>query len=137
MTSNNSRKQQHKILEEMNNIEEDETLIIIATGSLIGVGFDFPRLDTLIVATPVSFNGVVEQYVGRLNRDYMEKNVIVYDYIDHHVPIFENMYHKRLKTYKPIGYVSMDGNITHHEVSNAIFDYQSYLNPFSNDLKTA
>ena len=57
----------------MNNIEEDETLIIIATGSLIGVGFDFPRLDTLIVATPVSFNGVVEQYVGRLNRDYMEK----------------------------------------------------------------
>lgn len=73
MTSNNSRKQQHKILEEMNNIEEDETLIIIATGSLIGVGFDFPRLDTLIVATPVSFNGVVEQYVGRLNRDYMEK----------------------------------------------------------------
>ncbi|MGB8454242.1 MAG: hypothetical protein WCD89_18160 [Anaerocolumna sp.] len=48
-------------------------MILIATGKLIGEGFDFPRLDTLIMATPVAWKGVVEQYAGRLNRDYEGK----------------------------------------------------------------
>ena len=55
---------------------------MVATGSLIGEGFDFPRLDTLFMAMPVSFRSVVEQYAGRLNRDYEGKeDVIVYDYV--------------------------------------------------------
>ena len=41
-------------------------MILVATGSLVGEGFDFPRLDTLIMATPVSFRSVIEQYAGRL-----------------------------------------------------------------------
>ena len=89
----------------MHQVSNDETMILIATGSLIGEGFDFPRLDSLMIATPISFKGVVEQYVGRLNRDYPGKDkVIVYDYIDHHIPFFQSMYHKRLKTYRQIGY---------------------------------
>lgn len=83
----------------------EETLALVATGSLIGEGFDFQRLDTLIMATPVSFQSVVEQYAGRLNRDYAGKeNVIVYDYVDAHIPMFDKMYLKRLKAYRQIGY---------------------------------
>ena len=78
--------------------ESKETLILVATGSLIGEGFVFPRLDIFIMATPVSLRSVEEQYAGRLNRDYEGKtNVIVYDYVDSHILIFDKMYAKRLK----------------------------------------
>ena len=78
MTGNNSKKEHRKILEQMHQVDKNESLILIATGSLVGEGFDFPRLDTLFMATPVSFRGVVEQYAGRLNRDYAGKeNVII------------------------------------------------------------
>ena len=70
MTGNN--KSEHKqIREQLQQTAPEETLALVATGSLIGEGFDFPRLDTLIMATPVSFRSVVEQYAGRLNRDYV------------------------------------------------------------------
>ena len=92
-------------MEQLHEIDEKETLILVATGSLIGEGFDYPRLDTLFMAMPVSFESIVTQYAGRLNRDYVGKeNVIVYDYVDSHIPMFDNMYAKRLKAYKQIGY---------------------------------
>ena len=70
MTGNNSKREHKQILEQMKRVDRQESLVLVATGKLIGEGFDFPRLDTLIMATPVSFRGVVEQYAGRLNRDY-------------------------------------------------------------------
>ena len=93
MIGNNSKKEHKRIREQMQETSPEETLALVATGSLIGEGFDFPRLDTLIMATPVSFQSVVEQYAGRLNRDYAgKKNVIVYDYVDAHIPMFDKMY---------------------------------------------
>ena len=53
------------IRQEMNSISNDESMILVATGQLVGEGFDFPRLDTLIMATPVAWKGLVEQYAGR------------------------------------------------------------------------
>lgn len=48
---------------------------------------------------------MVEQFVGRLDRDYPRKSeIIVYDYVDSHIPIFDKMYSKRLRAYKQIGY---------------------------------
>lgn len=68
------------LTEQLHQVSEKETLILVATGSLIGEGFDYPRLDTLFMAMPISFHSVVEQYAGRLNRDYSGKDkVIVYD----------------------------------------------------------
>ena len=135
MTGNNSRKEHKKILEQMHQVDKNESLILIATGSLVGEGFDFPRLDTLFMATPVSFRGVVEQYAGRLNRDYAGKeNVIIYDYVDNHIPMFNNMYMKRLKAYKQIGYEFGDGLQTVKQTVNAIYDGNNYSENYHKDL---
>lgn len=135
MTGNNSKKEHRKILEQMHQVDKNESLILIATGSLVGEGFDFPRLDTLFMATPVSFRGVVEQYAGRLNRDYAGKeNVIIYDYVDNHIPMFNNMYMKRLKAYKQIGYEFGDGLQTVKQTVNAIYDGNNYSENYHKDL---
>lgn len=45
------------------------------------------------------------QYAGRLHRENEgKKDVRIYDYIDIHEPVCENMYRKRLKGYSAIGY---------------------------------
>ena len=135
MTGNNSKKEHRKILEQMHQVDKNESLILIATGSLVGEGVDFPRLDTLFMATPVSFRGVVEQYAGRLNRDYAGKeNVIIYDYVDNHIPMFNNMYMKRLKAYKQIGYEFGDGLQTVKQTVNAIYDGNNYSENYHKDL---
>ncbi len=138
MTGNNSKKEHKRILEQMRQVGGKETLILIATGSLIGEGFDFPRLDTLFMATPVSFRGVVEQYAGRLNRDYDGKdNVIIYDYVDKHIPMFDNMYAKRLKAYKQIGYEIACGLQNDKQTVNAIYDGDTYCEIYHKDLLAA
>ena len=111
---------------------------MVATGTLIGEGFDYPRLDTLFMAMPVSFRSVVEQYAGRLNRDYSGKdNVIVYDYVDSHIPMFDNMYAKRLKAYKQIGYEICSGIKGEKQTANAIYDGDNYIETFHRDLLEA
>lgn len=98
----------------------------------------YPRLDTLIMATPVAWKGIVEQYAARLNRDYAgKKNVIIYDYVDRHISMFDRMYHKRLKAYKQIGYDIFSGTGTQKQTTNAIFDIDNYADVYRNDLLTA
>jgi len=138
LTGNNSKREHRRILEEMHLVAPEKSMILVATGSLIGEGFDYPRLDTLIMATPISFKSVVEQYAGRLNRDYEGKqNVIVYDYVDSHIPMFDNMYAKRLKAYKQIGYDVCGGLAENKQETNAIFDSESYQPVFQRDLLEA
>ena len=138
MTGNNSKKEHKQIYSQLQLVKPEETLVLVATGSLIGEGFDFPRLDTLIMATPVSFQSVVEQYAGRLNRDYEgKKNVIVYDYVDSHIPIFDRMYAKRLKAYKQIGYEVCSGLSQEQQTANAIFDSENCREVFEKDLLEA
>ena len=111
---------------------------MVATGQKIGEGFDCPRLDTLMLAAPVSFSGRLEQYLGRLNRDYEGKTkVIVYDYIDAHISVFDNMYAKRLKTYKHIGFhLSSNGSLS-KQTANAIYDSGNYTDVFERDIVEA
>ena len=138
LTGNKSKKEQRKLRAQMALVPVTESLILIATGQLIGEGFDFPRLDTLIMAVPVAWKGVVEQYAGRLNRDFEgKKNVMIYDYIDANIPVFDNMYAKRLKAYKRIGYKLYNENPIEKQSVNAIFDSDSYSLIFEQDLKEA
>ncbi|MCD8110348.1 MAG: DEAD/DEAH box helicase family protein [Clostridiales bacterium] len=134
----NTNSENAAIKKELKEISPDKSLILIATGQKIGEGFDFPRLDTLILAAPVSDGGRLEQYVGRLNRDYDGKeNVIVYDYIDAHLPVFENMYRKRLRTYKRIGFRVISDQVAEKQSVNAIYDSGNYMDVFERDLVEA
>lgn len=79
--------------------------VILATGRFIGEGFDDPRLDTLLLALPVSWRGTVAQYVGRLHRRHEGKREVrVYDYADLDVRMFANMFDRRCRGYESLGY---------------------------------
>lgn len=100
-----SSKERDSIREKIKAVPENETIILVAIGQYIGEGFNYPRFDTMMLTMPISWQGNVEQYSGRLHRDYeSKKDVIIYDYVDSHIKVLEKMYHKRLRTYKKIGY---------------------------------
>jgi superfamily II DNA or RNA helicase len=78
---------------------------ILATGKYLGEGFDNTGLDTLFITMPVSFKGKLVQYAGRLHRKHPgKKNIQIYDYVDAGVPVLGNMFRRRMKTYKTLGY---------------------------------
>jgi len=82
-----------------------EGVCIFATGSLIGEGFDLPALDTLVLASPISFKGRLVQYAGRLHRASEGKvDIRIYDYLDVSSPVMLKMYRKRRKAYETMGY---------------------------------
>ncbi|MDW2055127.1 DEAD/DEAH box helicase family protein [Vibrio sp. 506] len=85
----------------------DSTQVIVATGRFVGEGFDLPRLDTLILALPVSWKGSLIQYVGRIQRDYKGKEEVkVIDYVDAKIPMLLRMFNKREKGYRALGFSS-------------------------------
>jgi superfamily II DNA or RNA helicase len=86
-------------------IKAKEHILLMATASLIGEGFDLPELDTLILASPLSFEGRMVQYAGRLHRASEGKSdVQIFDFIDSFSAIFMKMYRNRLKAYRKMGY---------------------------------
>jgi len=105
LSSGMGKKEKKRINELFEQLKRNEIkAYVIATGSLIGEGFDFPELDTLILAMPVSFKGRIVQYVGRLHRTVAGKDTVtVYDYCDA-MPITKAMFRKRLKGYQELGY---------------------------------
>lgn len=132
-----SEKDNRDAVVKLKKVSPKETMLIVATAQKIGEGFDCPRLDTLFLVSPVSDPGRLTQYVGRLNRDYpSKKNAIVYDYVDINFPVFEKMYHKRMKTYKKIGYGSFS-DVKEKQNTGAIFDNVNYLSVFERDITDA
>lgn len=126
------------IMNKLKTVSDDESLIIIATGKYVGEGFDFPRLDTLLLAMPISWKGLLQQYAGRLHRDYIGKSEVrVYDYIDINVPMLEKMYQKRLKGYSGIGYKIKCENNNLAENVSSIFDNTNFFDVFASDVTSA
>jgi superfamily II DNA or RNA helicase len=118
-------------------IAVSEPLVIVATGRYVGEGFDMPRLDTLFLAMPVSWKGTVQQYAGRLHRLFDGKDeVLVYDYVDVHVPMLERMYQERLKAYASIGYKAK-GNAQPTAETHSIFDSHTFLPVYTGDIQVA
>ena len=125
-----------EIFERIRETPADKKLILVATGSFVGEGFDEPRLDTLFLAMPISWKGTLQQYAGRLHRLFMDKKEVqIYDYVDIHVRMLERMYQKRLT-----GYASMGYKVRGEDISaslDVIFDKDSFLPVFSNDITGA
>ncbi len=100
------KKQRRETAAALAAVPENESRVILATGSYIGEGFDDARLDTLFLAMPISWKGTLQQYVGRLHRLHDNKRFVqVYDYVDNYVLMLARMYERRLKGYAAIGYV--------------------------------
>ena len=84
----------------LSRVKDGETRVLVATGQLIGEGFDCPSLTTLFMATPVRFMGRVIQYAGRVLRPAPGKaKARIFDYVDENVPSLVAAADKRLKIY--------------------------------------
>ena len=131
-----STKEKRHSMERLQEITVLESLVIVATGKYIGEGFDYPRLDTLFLALPISWKGSVAQYAGRLHRDYIgKKEVRIYDYVDVRIPLCDSMYRKRLKGYVSVGYNTVTTNCkTEFAKQELIFDGNAYKSVFLQDV---
>lgn len=145
LTGIGTTKEKREAMQRLQTIPDSEQLVIVATGKYVGEGFDYPRLDTLFLALPISWKGLLTQYAGRLHREYEgKKDVRIYDYIDIHEPICDSMYRKRLKGYAAIGYKTINtaqptlfdhiNDIPSFVVENQIFNGSTFYRPYTSDL---
>lgn len=99
------KRQLQAAMDQLGAVAEDGNRVLLATGRFIGEGFDEARLDTLFLALPVSWRGIIAQYAGRLHRLHDRKREVrVYDYADLEAPMLARMFDRRCRGYEAIGY---------------------------------
>jgi superfamily II DNA or RNA helicase len=132
-----STKKRKESLTKIKNLKDNDRFVIIATGKLIGEGFDIARLDTLFMAMPISWKGTIAQYAGRLHRNFDGKEeVYIYDYVDIHVSVLGRMYQKRLNGYRAVGY-SIKSNNKNISKTDGIYNITNYFEYVMEDIKNA
>lgn len=100
-----SKRQRASLLEALNALPANAPRVLLATGKLVGEGFDHPALDTLILAMPVSWKGTLQQYAGRLHRDHVGKSSVrIIDFVDGEHSTLLRMWDKRRRGYRAMGY---------------------------------
>ncbi|WP_300971428.1 helicase-related protein [Thiocapsa sp.] len=100
-----SRKQRGAQIAELDSLPPDAPRILLATGKLVGEGFDHPPLDTLVLAMPISWKGLLQQYAGRLHREHASKtDVRIIDVVDTGHPVLLRMWDRRQQGYRAMGY---------------------------------
>ena len=100
-----SRKQRAAVFDALAAMDEATPHVLLATGRLVGEGFDHPPLDTLALAMPISWKGTLQQYAGRLHRSHADKqDVRIYDYVDTGHAQLARMWEKRQRGYRAMGY---------------------------------
>lgn len=100
-----SRKQRADLVAELDALPADAPRVLLATGKLVGEGFDHPPLDTLVLAMPVSWKGTLQQYAGRLHREHAGKTAVrIIDFVDTGHRALLRMWDKRQRGYRAMGY---------------------------------
>lgn len=100
-----SRAQRSALLADIAGLPPDAPRVLLATGKLVGEGFDHPPLDTLVLAMPVSWKGTLQQYAGRLHREHAGKDTVrIIDFVDTGHPALVRMWEKRQRGYRAMGY---------------------------------
>ena len=100
-----SKKQRAALIATLDALSPEAPRVLLATGKLVGEGFDHPPLDTLVLAMPVSWKGTLQQYAGRLHREHASKtDVRIIDFVDTGHPALLRMWDKRQRGYRAMGY---------------------------------
>ena len=107
-----TKKQRALVVKELEMLPPDAPRILLATGKLVGEGFDHPPLDTLVLAMPVSWKGTLQQYAGRLHREHATKtDVRIIDFVDIGHPALLRMWEKRQRGYRVMDYRIADPSV--------------------------
>lgn len=94
-------KERSALIEKLDNLPSDTPRIVLATGQLIGEGFDHAPLDTLILALPIVSKPLLTQYIGRVVRQFEgKKDAEIIDIVDAGIAMFERQWMQRQKVYK-------------------------------------
>jgi superfamily II DNA or RNA helicase len=100
-----TKKVRATLITELEALPPDAARVLLATGKLVGEGFDHPPLDTLVLAMPISWKGTLQQYAGRLHREHATKtDVRIIDFVDSGHPALLRMWDKRQRGYRAMGY---------------------------------
>jgi len=107
LTGDLTGSQRREILDRLNQGGVD---VLLATGQLIGEGFDRRDLSPLFLTTPIKFSGRVLQYLGRVLRPAPgKKKARVYDYVDVKVDVLKAAARARQKVYAPESHFANEG----------------------------
>jgi len=99
-----SKTKRSALITKLDALSPDAPRVLLATGKLVGEGFDHPPLDTLVLAMPVSWKGTLQQYAGRLHREHATKtDVRIVDFVDGDHPALLRMWEKRQRGYRAMG----------------------------------
>ena len=138
-------KEKRAQLDELAAVPAGEPLAVVAIGKYAGEGFDLPRLDALLLTMPVVWKGTLTQYTGRLHRAAPGKRaVLLSDDADARVPMLEQQYRRRLRSYAALAYTvrgsTAISNLDDHTAQKeaAIFvSCEQFSQQFTEDLEAA
>ncbi len=112
LTGDLTGSQRREVLDRLN---QGDVHVLLATGQLIGEGFDRRDLSPLFLTTPIKFSGRVLQYIGRVLRPAPgKKKARVYDYVDVKVNVLKAAAIARQKVYASESHSSIVGGRTAH-----------------------
>jgi superfamily II DNA or RNA helicase len=83
----------------VDDVRQGKIKVLISTLQLIGEGFDCPGLNTLVLSTPIKFEGRLLQVTGRIMRPSENKKARIIDYIDIHIPALRRSAAARRKVF--------------------------------------
>ena len=97
LTGDLAEEDRRRVVEMLN---QGRVRVVVATGQLVGEGFDCRHLTTLFLTTPVRFDGRLLQYLGRVLRPAPGKDrARIYDYVDENVGVLRAAARTRRRVY--------------------------------------
>lgn len=100
-----SVKDRRAVMERLAKTSSGDGVVVVGTTPFIGEGFDAPALDTLFLAAPISFDGLLVQCAGRVVRSAPGKTrAEVHDYHDVSVPVLASSLPRRRPGYRALGF---------------------------------
>lgn len=98
-------KDRRSVMDELADLAPGDGTLVVGTTPFVGEGFDVPALDTLFLAAPISFDGLLVQCAGRVVRAHPSKTTAeVHDYHDADAPILAASLRRRMPGYRRLGF---------------------------------